>query len=154
MKSVFTLSFLIIATIGFSQKITSETSANFKKLEWLVGTWNRTNVKSGKAGYENWKKPSEFELRGMGVSMQGKDTTFVEKITILIKDNNIYYVADVRENEKPVYFKLTDISNTGFVCENPEHDFPKKISYQLQGIDLKAQISGDGKSMDYLFKKQ
>jgi hypothetical protein len=154
MKSVFTFFLLIIATIGFSQKIASETSSNFKKLEWLVGTWNRTNVKPGKVGYEHWKKTSEFELRGMGVSMQGKDTTFVEKITILIKDNNIYYVADVRENEKPVYFKLTEINTTGFVCENPEHDFPKKISYQLQGTDLKAQISGDGKSMDYLFKKQ
>jgi hypothetical protein len=153
MKSVFTCFFLIIVTISFAQK-TNEASANFKKLEWLVGTWSRTNVKPGKVGHEHWRKQSESELRGMGVSMQGKDTTFVEKISILIKDNNIYYVADVRENEKPVYFKLTEISNTGFVCENPEHDFPKKISYQLNGTDLKAQISGGGKSMDYLFKKQ
>lgn len=155
MKLILTFLLLTVAISGFSQKIaSSETKANFKKLEWLVGAWNRTNVKPGKTGYEHWKKPSEFELRGKGVSMQGKDTTFVEMITILIKDNNIYYVADVRENEKPVFFKLTEISNTGFVCENPEHDFPKKISYQLNGKDLKAQISGDGKSMDYLFKKQ
>lgn len=154
MKSILLPFLLILATCGFSQPRTSETVTNFKKLEWLVGTWSRTNIKPGKSSHERWQKTNEFELHGIGVTMQGKDTTFVEKITILIKDSNIYYVADVPENEKPVYFKLTEISTTGFTCENPEHDFPKKISYQLNGIDLKAQISGDGKSIDYLFKKQ
>jgi len=154
MKSVLISILITIATCGFSQTITPETSINFKKLEWLIGTWNRTNVKPGKSSNERWEKTNKFELRGIGVAMQGKDTTFVEKITILIRDNNIYYVADVPENEKPVFFKLIEISDTGFVCENPEHDFPKKISYSLKGTDLKAQISGDGKSIDYLFKKQ
>ena len=153
MKSILLPFLLTISTCGFSQTPTTEIAIKFKNLEWLVGTWNRTNVKPGKSAHERWEKTNALELRGIGVSMQGKDTTFVEKITILIKDNNIYYVADVPENEKPVYFKLTEISNSGFVCENPEHDFPKKISYQLNGADLKAQISGDGKSIDYLFKK-
>jgi len=153
MKSVLVLVLLVTTSCSFSQTLTSETTSNFKKLEWLVGTWNRTNIKPGKSSFERWEKKSEFELRGIGVTMNGNDTAFVEKITILIKDNSIYYVADVPENEKPVYFKLVEISNTGFVCENPEHDFPKKISYQVNGIDLKAQISGDGKSIDYLFKK-
>ena len=154
MKSILLPILLVITSCGFSQTHSSETSTNFKKLEWLVGTWNRTNSKPGKSSYERWEKSNEFELRGIGITLQGKDTAFVEKITIMIKDNSIYYVADVPENEKPVFFKLTEISSTGFVCENPEHDFPKKISYQLNGVDLKAQISGDGKSIDYLFKKQ
>ena len=153
MKSMLLPFLLTIATCGFSQTPTTETATKFKKLEWLLGTWNRTNAKPGKSAHERWEKTNVFELRGIGVSMQGKDTTFVEKITILIKDNNIYYVADVPENKKPVYFKLVEISNSGFVCENPEHDFPKKISYQLNGVELKAQISGDGKAIDYLFKK-
>jgi len=153
MKSSLLPLLLTIATFSFSQSLTSETIKNFKKLDWLVGTWNGVNTKPGKSSHERWERTSEFELRGVGVSMQGNDTTFVEKITILIKDNSIYYVADVRENEKPVFFKLIDITKTGFVCENPEHDFPKRISYQVNGRDLKAQISGDGKSIDYFFKK-
>src|SRR5688572_6387744 len=122
MKSMLLPFLLTIATCGFSQTPTTEIATKFKKLEWLVGTWNRTNAKPGKSSHERWEKTNELELRGVGVSMQGKDTTFVEKITILIKDNNIYYVADVPENEKPVYFKLVEISNSGFVCENPQHD--------------------------------
>jgi hypothetical protein len=48
---------------------------------------------------------------------------------------------------------LTEITYTGFVCENPGHDFPKKISYHVEGHKLKAQISGDGKSVDYIFER-
>ena len=86
--------------------------------------------------------------------MRGSDTLFVEKLRILIRENNVYYVADVPENQKLVYFKLTEISDKGFVCENPDHDFPKKVTYQLEGNQLKATISGDGKSVDYVFEKK
>lgn len=155
MKKIFVLSILIAsATTGFSQTVAHETSVNFTKLEWLLGTWSRTNIsKPGRSSHERWEKIDPYSLKGFGVTMQGKDTVFIEKITILIKENDIYYVADVPENKQPVYFKLIEINDTGFICENPEHDFPKKISYQLSGTNLKAQISGNGKSVDYLFSK-
>jgi len=120
----------------------------------LVVTWNRTNAKSGRSGVEQWKQNSTYELRGIGANLQGTDTLFTEKLRIIIKDNYIAYVADVTENQKLVYFKLTEVTNNSFVCENSEHDFPKKISYQLKGKNLKAQISGDGNTMDYLFEKK
>jgi hypothetical protein len=138
----------------FGQQTSNETKENFKKLNWLIGTWNRTNVKPGKSGVEQWKQTNPHELRGIGANLQGTDTLFVEKLRIIIKDNNIAYVADVPENQKPVYFKLTEITESSFVCENPEHDFPKKISYQLDGKKLKAQISGNGKAIDYLFERR
>ena len=83
--------------------------------------------------------------------MKGTDTVFVEKLQLIIKEDNIYYVSDVPENPKPVSFKLTEITESGFVFENLSHDFPKKISYQQNGKLLKATISGDGKSIDYFF---
>ena len=58
---------------------------------------------------------------------------YVEKLKLVIKDNNIYYVADVPENKHPVDFKLIEISEMTFTCENPEHDFPKRIRYQEEG---------------------
>jgi hypothetical protein len=78
----------------------------------------------------------------------------VEKLKLVIKDDNIYYVADIAENKEPVYFKLTTITGNSFVCENPQHDFPKMISYQKDGNKIKATISGDGKSFEYLFEKK
>lgn len=149
---------LLLLSIAFdhanSQQVSKQTTDNFKKLKWMEETWSRTDSKPGQSGHERWLKSSPHELRGYGVTMRDQDTLFVEKLRILIKEDNLYYVADVPENQKPVFFKLTEISNSGFVCENPDHDFPKKITYQLEGNNLKATISGNGKSMDFLFKKE
>ena len=145
---------LLTSTTAFCQINSTPAAENFKKLNWLVGTWNRTNAKPGRSGIERWELTSNKELRGFGINLQGKDTTFIEKLRIIIKDDNIVYVADVPENQKPVYFKLTEITESGFVCENPDHDFPKRISYQLDGKKMKAQISGDGKVIDYFFEKK
>jgi hypothetical protein len=120
-------------------------------VEWLVGSWTRTNAKPGRSGVERWTKLNAHELKGLGVNMKGTDTTFVEKIRLVAKDGELFYVADVPENKSEVFFRITELSSTGFVCENPQHDFPKKIAYKLEGNVLKATISGNGKEMDYLF---
>jgi hypothetical protein len=126
----------------------------FEKLYWLNGTWNQTNIKKpGRALIEQWHKSGDYEMKGQATTTQNGDTVFVERVTLLIKDDAIYYIADVPQNKQPVLFELTSISSNGFVCENPAHDFPKKISYQLTGSELKATISGDGKSIDYLYQK-
>lgn len=155
MKGICFLFFLFSFSFGtLAQNNTLQASEDFKKLDWLIGIWSRTNAKPGRTGVEQWEKTTTQELRGTGVNLRGTDTTFVEKLRIIIRDNTITYVADVPENQKPVYFKLTEISENSFVCENPEHDFPKKISYQLDGNKLKAQISGNGKVIDYLFERK
>jgi len=156
MKPLLAFSLVLIsACIAFCQQTNHSTNKGFKKLDWLIGTWNQTNVsKPGRTSHEHWEKVSSTELRGYAVTLQGSDTLFIEKTTILIKDNEVYYVADVPGNSAPVYFKFTELTTTGFTCENPEHDFPKKISYQVNGNTLKAQISGDGKAVDYLFERK
>jgi Domain of unknown function (DUF6265) len=142
------------ASMVNGQQVSRTTLNNLAKLSWLTGTWTRTNNEMDRTGMERWQKSSSMELRGIGVSIKGKDTLFVEKLRILVRQNDLFYVADVPENQMPVYFKLTEVTDTGFICENPEHNFPKRISYQLDGDKLKATISGDGKAVDYLFVKQ
>jgi hypothetical protein len=149
MKTLLVL-FLIFCSSLVQAQISEK---DFLKLTWLEGTWKRTNAKPGRSGSEMWKKLSDKEWRGKGVNLRGTDTVFIEKIKLVSKDGSIFYVADVPENKAEVYFKLTELSDTHFVCENPQHDFPKKIAYIRQGNTLKASISGDGKSMEYLFEK-
>jgi hypothetical protein len=126
---------------------------HFSKLSWLEGTWVRTNVKPGRSGTERWVRGNGEEWIGWGVSMKAADTSFVEKLKIVIRDGAIYYVSDVPENPNPVAFKMTAIDENGFTCENPAHDFPKKISYKRDGSKVRAVISGDGKEMEFLFEK-
>lgn len=142
---------MLISDLALCQNLTDE--QKLKKLSWLEGTWNRTNVKVGRTASERWVKTDRGDFQGWGVSMNGSDTSFVEKLKIITKDNEVYYVADVPGNKELTYFKFTEFTATGFVCEDPEHDFPKKISYQVNGTKLKATISGNGKSIDYFFEK-
>jgi Domain of unknown function (DUF6265) len=153
MKTIAATVFLIGCFVISSNGQGSNAKENFNKLSWLEGKWIRTNVKPGRTAHERWKKISPTEMRGFGVNMKGSDTVFVEKISIVIKDDGLFYVADVPENKKPVYFKFIEVSDRGFVCENPSHDFPKKIAYALEGNKLKAVVSGDGKAIDYIFEK-
>jgi hypothetical protein len=152
MKEICLLSFSIFC-LSITKGQPGKIETDFKKLAWLEGSWNRTNAKSGQSGNEHWTKISETELSGLGLTMKDKDTVSVEKLKLMVKGANIYYVADVPENKEPVYFKLTEISEISFSCENAEHDFPKKIVYQKDGKNLKATILGNGKAIDYFFEK-
>jgi hypothetical protein len=145
---------VILFFVATSACAQTKTTDDFKKLDWLKGTWTRTNSKAGRSGYETWRESGTTTLTGFGVIMKGADTAFVEKIRIELKDGQLYYVADVPENKGEVLFAFTELTNKGFVCENPKHDFPKKISYVVDGKNLKATISGDGKAVDYLFVRQ
>lgn len=148
MKKLLSISILLLA----AQVIHAQ---DLSKVSWMLGQWKSVNAKTGNTSYEKWTKVSEQEWQGTGfrLSRSGTDTLFREKLKIITKDNTLYYVADLKENTAPVYFKFTAINEQGFTCENPEHDFPKKISYQRDGKKLKATISGDGKEFSYYFDR-
>ncbi len=152
-KALILASLLFILEKANSQSHSQTVNDDFKKLDWLEGEWKRLNVKPGRTAYESWQKISADEWKGSGINMKGTDTSFIEKLKLIIKDGVIYYVADIAENGAPVYFRLTMITGDSFVCENAEHDFPKKIAYQKEGNKIKASISANGKSIEYLFEK-
>jgi hypothetical protein len=150
-KFLLMIAILLVANVSNAQESTVQ---KFKKLAWLTGTWNRTNAGVGKSGYETWSKVSDVKLTGKGVSIEGKKIVFVENLEFIAVGTDIFYTVVVTGEKKPVYFKLTALSNNGFTCENPKHDFPKKITYQRSGNTIKAVISGNGQSVDYIFVRK
>lgn len=124
------------------------------QLTWLAGTWQRTNIKPERSGTEEWTQESDSVWTGRGVTLSGSDTLFIEKLKLIAIDGDIFYTADIPENQTEVYFKLTSVTDTSFSCENAQHDFPKKIVYQREGDRLKAIISGDGNTITYLFDRK
>src|SRR5689334_3101498 len=121
MRKITLLLLLIASTHSYSNA--QVTAKDFIHLQWLIGEWKGTNTKPGTTRIEKWWSNSNGELQGQGIVMKGNDTIFTEKAKLIIKDNHIYYVADVPENKEPVFFKLTSITNHSFTCENPKHDF-------------------------------
>ena len=148
---------LLMITLVLSIHVSNAQESNsrkFKKLDWLTGKWIRTNSSAGQSGYETWKKVSDLKLSGKGITLKGQEVIFTEHLELTVKGNDIFYVVRVSGETKPVYFKLTAITDSGFTCENPKHDFPKKITYSHIGNHAKAVISGDGKSVDYIFLRE
>ncbi|MCW3116796.1 MAG: hypothetical protein JWM28_878 [Chitinophagaceae bacterium] len=155
MKRTSLIILLIIYVASYFNIVFSQDAASdFKKLDWIAGTWKRTNAKEGQNGYERWTKLSDTEWQGIGIIMQGRDTSLVEKLKIFVKNKHLYYIADISGNPEPVWYRFTEITENGFACENLEYDFPKRIEYRQQGNKIKATVSGDGKFIDYLFRKQ
>lgn len=150
-KLLLMLAILLVANTSNAQESNQQ---KFKKLEWLVGTWDRTNAGAGKSGYESWSKVSDVKLVGKGVSLEGKKIVFVENLAFIAIGADLFYTVVVTGEKKPVYFKLTSLSNDGFTCENPKHDFPTKITYQRSGNTTKAVISCNGQSIDYVFVRK
>ncbi|TCC98594.1 DUF6265 family protein [Pedobacter hiemivivus] len=147
-KLLIIIAILLMMSAAYAQETNKQ---KFKKLEWLVGKWIRTNPEAGQAGYETWNKVTDLKLSGKGVTLKGKETIFLEHLEFIVKGKDIFYSVLVTGEKLPTYFKLTALSANGFTCENPKHDFPKKITYQRNGKKVKATISGNGQSMDYNF---
>ena len=145
MKEIYLL--LTIITLC-SCNNTQETQFN-----WLLGNWERTNDSNENKTYEYWSKKSDTEYIGLGCTLKNKDTIFKENIH-LIKEKEQWIFKVIGVNEEPTLFPLSDISNSGFICENPKNDFPKKIRYSLDGKKLKATISDGKKEIPFLFKKK
>lgn len=124
-------------------------AAQQEEFGWLAGTWQEVD----KANFEVWTVVAQ-ELHAESYELQTDGTKRMsEKIRLIKKTNAFFYVPDVPHNKKPVEFKITSFNATGFVAENPQHDFPKKITYQLDGVKLKATISDDSKTYSYFFQK-
>lgn len=128
-------------------------NGSLNELSWILGTWERQNTKPGETHHEIWRKRSDQYFEGLGVIVAGSDTVFVEKLSIIIEEGNAYYIADVPENPEPVYFRFTSWEKNSFESENPEHDVPKKIAYNLNGDILTADVSWDDGGFEVVFKK-
>lgn len=80
-----------------------------------------------------------------------------EFLRIEKRGNDIFYVAQPG-GRPPTNFKLTQSTASSAVFENPQHDFPKIISYRLEGQDtLVATIEGgegaQRKAQEFRFRR-
>jgi len=119
-----------------------------KKPDFILGYWIRQNDKPNQKTYEIWNS----DFTGIGFTMQENDTIFKEVLSIIKKNDSLFLQVE-GVNEEPTLFKFTEQTETSFTCENPENEFPKKIEYYLESGNLKASVSNDDFSVDFVFVK-
>ncbi len=135
---------------------------------WLAGTWeiNRT---AGGNRLEIWTLKKDGSFSAKGIRVEAKDTSLLEKIDLVMREDQYYYIATVPEqnNGNPIEFKMTKSEGSVFTFENPKHDFPQRIIYQfkpvggqpshtaMKGDSLLVRIETmDGNGVDYGFERK
>jgi len=113
------------------------------KLSWLAGNWRME--KNGRLIDEHWMAPAGGLMLGMARTIaKGR---VVEQEFMQIREGPVgalFYIAQP-SGQKQATFPLASITETAVVFENPEHDFPQKISYTLQSNgSVLAAIEGTG----------
>lgn len=147
MKLKSAIALFVFTLVGFIS-IADKKHNELDKFKWMDGNW-KMSTKRGTI-IEFWKTMNDSTKQGESRFIKNEmDTTLLETISLVYRKQEYFYipVAKGQNNNDAVPFTITTFSENGFVAENPEHDFPKRITYQLVNQDsIHAYIDG-GPSM-------
>ncbi len=98
----------------------------------LHGRWESLNQNTTQI--EEWGLVAEGDLRGRGFVLEGRDTTFIEFLSIKEIDDTLRYFAQVSDQNdgETIEFKMRSQSKNIIEFANPAHDFPKRIVYEIE----------------------
>ena|SRR5688572_9675256 len=134
--------------------ITTEAGPKISELAWISGDWQ--TAPGGRAQIEeHWMAPAGGSMVGMGRTVAGGRTVEFEYLRIEERADQIYYVASPKGRCPGTDFKLTRLSGQEALFENPEHDFPKRITYRKNSEgSLTASIDGGAgtKAMTFAYR--
>ena len=149
-KRILILVFLMMPYKAFITLVAQDRSS--EPFSWLEGKWRQVTGKEDQASYELWQRKTHDNLMGVNWTIEGSDTTFIEKLSLTEVDETWYYEALIHPASTPVRFTIEELSDEGFIARNRQHDFPKQIQYsKINSHRFKATISDENRSIDFEF---
>ena len=110
------------------------------RLHWLVGRWE--NIRPRMVLDETWLAPVGNTMLGVGRVVKSDSLVTYEVVIIREAGSKFAYEAHPAGQETAT-FMSTVVNDSTIIFENPAHDFPQRIGYQLIGTDsLYAWIEG------------
>jgi hypothetical protein len=101
-----------------------------EKLAWLAGHWRMEQA--GRVVEEQWMAPAAGSMLGMSRTVAKGRVTGHEFMQIRVgPGGDIFFVAQP-SGQKEATFQHTALAEREVVFENPNHDFPQKITYTLK----------------------
>ena len=131
-------------------------------MDWLEGEW-RCSIWGGEFT-ETWKQATPGFWVGTGYHLKDSRPPFMEFMSIELTDSGAaMFIIPSRLSKQPLQvtryeltrYELTQSDSKMLIFENPEHDFPSKITYEHLGSDaINCTISGhqDGEFISELFE--
>lgn len=100
-------------------------------LAWLAGAWVGTRGTGGTTSTEErWSPPLGGAMLAVSRSVSRGKMSMFEYLRIVERDGGLVYIAQPG-GAPPTEFVLTELGGTHAVFENPRHDYPKRIMYEL-----------------------
>ena len=121
-----------------------------KDLAWLAGHWQEE--KEGALTEELWMPPRGGVMLGLNRGVRGERKATFEYLRLESDAQGVVYLASPG-GAPPTPFRLTSAAPGHAVFENPEHDFPKRIEYRLEGDVLTASVAGDKPGPSWAFRR-
>lgn len=136
---------ILILLIGFLsiQMHAQQATCLRESAYWIIGTWKVSP--SQYQLFEHWSVQDDSTFNGISFYFQAADTVVTEKMQLLSRNGILYFVPTVpsQNDGKAVIFKAYLNQAKKMAFNNPRHDFPQEIIYQLNNPDwLQATISG------------
>jgi len=140
-----------------AQHLIAETRCDdLASLNGLIGEWQAQNTQQSVV--EIWQRQADDSLKGISRTLGNNSSKrpFEESLRIVKMSGEIFYLAKTPQNSLPVAFRLVECSHGRLRFENPKHDFPQVISYQVSQGKLSVSVFSNtdkGFSLNYALQK-
>ncbi len=146
---------LIFFLAAFIEKKDENKMQSFK---WLIGSWT---MKTGRGAImESWIQLNDSTIGGESIFIKiTGGTEQREKLRFIYSNKEYFYCVTFlgQNNNEEIKFRITSFADSGFVSENLQHDFPKRIIYKLINKDTIHAVVDDGevpkKKFDFFYSR-
>ena len=128
-------------------------AASISDMEWLASAW-LADIDSMTVE-ERWSPPAGGAMLGVSRTIKNDRMSGFEYLRIVERDGGLVYVAQPG-GRSPTEYVLTSLTGTHAVFENPRHDSPQRIRYELVEGKLTASIGfmNGGRPTQFEFQRE
>jgi len=131
--------------------------ATIADLAWLSGDWVGTRGTGGTISMEErWGPPSGGSMFAVSRTISRTRLSAFEYLRILERNGGLVYIAQPN-GAAATEFVLTEFTSSRAVFDNPRHDYPKRIVYELSaegGLSATVGFMKGGSPRKFEYKRE
>jgi hypothetical protein len=144
----------MLMIFGTASAVFAQTASfSIDSLGFMAGCWASAPGKRSQTN-EQWMRPAGGLMMGMARTVAGGKAVDHEVMRIEKRGADIFFIARPKANKEDTEFKLTTLTPTEAVFENPAHDFPQRVIYRLAkdgslAPRIEGTVNGKAKGIDF-----
>jgi hypothetical protein len=142
LKGMRLLAPVLILTLVSSVTVAQDAGAtSVASVAWLAGCWSAEQGEAGSG--EQWLPPAGGTMLGVSRTVKKGKTVEFEFMQLRLDEQGKLVLIALPSGQKETTFVASASSKDSVTFENPQHDFPQRVSYRLHpGGRLIARIEG------------